>query len=552
MLDEQPAGNALEVELAGGPGRGARGRRGSASRACAATPRAPALRTPARSAPRRTARASRSPSSSSTGAVARDDAAVGRGRVAGERPLVRGERARADRDAARVGVLHDHACRERELVQQPHRAGQVVEVVERELAAVQLLDAREQVAARGVLAVEGGSLVRVLAVREVELLREREREACRELLDLGEPSRDRRVVGGGGREGVGGESPAGLDATRRRPRAAPRARARTAPAGRPRPRGRSSSPPRAAATARRRRSARPPRPRSRRAAPSPARTGTGSRRRGRTARSRARSSVATSSSRSRRARIPAWMRGWSVLTRPPSSSGTSVSDSTRVTSRPSSSRCAAVPPLATSSQPSSARPRAKASSPDLSEVEISARTARPPRAGASRCSAAWIRVSSVSRGSTGTGTCARIGPESRPSSTTCTVTPVVSTPASSACSIAWGPGRRGASDGCTFTIRSGKRSRNGCVSRCRYPARTTRSTPSSSSQVAIARSRSSRSRGSRGRRSPSGFLPRARAVSAWASRRFDATAAIGRPASRSACRFVPFPETRTPITRGGR
>ena len=31
--------------------------------------------------------------------------------------------------------------------------------------------------------------------------------------------------------------------------------------------------------------------------------------------------------------------------------------------------------------------------------------------------------------------------------------------------------------------------------------------------------------------------------------RFDATAAIGRPASMSAWRFVPSPETRTPITR---
>src|SRR5207248_159402 len=63
--------------------------------------------------------------------------------------------------------------------------------------------------------------------------------------------------------------------------------------------------------------------------------------------------------------------------------------------------------------------------------------------GSSRCSTAWIRSGSVSRGSTGTGSCARTGPESRPSSTTWTVTPVVSTPAASASSIACAPGNAG-------------------------------------------------------------------------------------------------------------
>jgi hypothetical protein len=33
---------------------------------------------------------------------------------------------------------------------------------------------------------------------------------------------------------------------------------------------------------------------------------------------------------------------------------------------------------------------------------------------------------------------------------------------------------------------------------------------------------------------------------------FEATAETGRPASRRACRFVPVPETSTPITRAGR
>src|SRR5207245_10103839 len=71
--------------------------------------------------------------------------------------------------------------------------------------------------------------------------------------------------------------------------------------------------------------------------------------------------------------------------------------------------------------------------------------------GSSRCSTAWIRSTSVSRGSTGTGSCARTGPESRPSSTTWTVTPVVSTPAASASSIACAPGNGGRSEGWRLT-----------------------------------------------------------------------------------------------------
>jgi hypothetical protein len=50
-----------------------------------------------------------------------------------------------------------------------------------------------------------------------------------------------------------------------------------------------------------------------------------------------------------------------------------------------------------------------------------------------------------------------------PSSTRCTVTPVVCTPAATACSIADSPGKFGRSDGWTFTIRSGNRSRNAGV-----------------------------------------------------------------------------------------
>src|SRR3954465_10556478 len=83
-------------------------------------------------------------------------------------------------------------------------------------------------------------------------------------------------------------------------------------------------------------------------------------------------SVSTSSARSRRARMPAWMRGGSVLTRPPRLSGAAVTSSTRVTASPCSSRNAAVPPDETSSKPRAARPRAKSSTPVLSQAEIRA------------------------------------------------------------------------------------------------------------------------------------------------------------------------------------
>src|SRR5581483_7879765 len=112
--------------------------------------------------------------------------------------------------------------------------------------------------------------------------------------------------------------------------------------------------------------------------------------------------------------------------------------------------------------------------------------------GSRRCSTAWMRSTSVSRGSTRTSSCTSTGPVSSPSSTTWTVTPVVAAPAASASSIACAPGKAGSREGCTLTMRPGKRRRNERVSRCMYPARTTSSTPCSSSHVAITRSRSSR------------------------------------------------------------
>src|SRR5262249_41405248 len=86
--------------------------------------------------------------------------------------------------------------------------------------------------------------------------------------------------------------------------------------------------------------------------------------------------------------------------------------------------------------------------------------------GSSRCSTAWIRSSSVSRGSSGSCSWRRIGPVSRPSSTRWIVTPVVLTFALSASSIACMPGNAGNKDGWTLTIRPGNRSRNGFVRRC--------------------------------------------------------------------------------------
>ena len=55
----------------------------------------------------------------------------------------------------------------------------------------------------------------------------------------------------------------------------------------------------------------------------------------------------------------------------------------------------------------------------------------------------------------GTGSWRITGPLSSPSSTRCTVTPVVSTPAARASSIARAPGKSGSSEGWTLTIRSG-------------------------------------------------------------------------------------------------
>jgi hypothetical protein len=58
------------------------------------------------------------------------------------------------------------------------------------------------------------------------------------------------------------------------------------------------------------------------------------------------------------------------------------------------------------------------------------------------------------------------GPVSTPSSTKCTVTPLVSTPASSACPIASSPAKAGTRAGWTLTTRLRKRATKLSLSNC--------------------------------------------------------------------------------------
>ena len=109
-----------------------------------------------------------------------------------------------------------------ELADDPARRLEVGEVVVGELAAAELVDAREQVLARADLLVVGGRLVGVLAVGEVGDLAEGERQLVGEELVLGEPAGDRRVVGGGEREGLRRERAAGLGGERLRSRSSAR------------------------------------------------------------------------------------------------------------------------------------------------------------------------------------------------------------------------------------------------------------------------------------------------------------------------------------------
>ncbi len=77
-------------------------------------------------------------------AVEDDDAAERRDRIGRESLRVRLLDRRRDRDPARVRVLDDRAGRKLELAKEQPRRGEVVQVVERERLAVELLDAGEK------------------------------------------------------------------------------------------------------------------------------------------------------------------------------------------------------------------------------------------------------------------------------------------------------------------------------------------------------------------------------------------------------------------------
>src|SRR5215217_2781978 len=83
-------------------------------------------------------------------------------------------------------------------------------------------------------------------------------------------------------------------------------------------------------------------------------------------------SCATWSASERRARMPPWMRGCSVFTRPSRISGEPVCSETCTAGTPLSFRCLSVPPVLRMRQPSLCRPCAKGSRPVLSETEMRA------------------------------------------------------------------------------------------------------------------------------------------------------------------------------------
>ena len=148
-------------------------------------------------------------------AVEGDDAAEGRGRVGLQRLRVRRGAVVGHGDAARVGVLDDHARRRGEALDAfPRRVG-IGDVVVRELLALQL-PGRDERARRGrEVAIERGALVRVLAVAQVLQLDEAAVRLRRELVALGDAGAragerrqvvaDRAVVLGDAVEGGDGE-----------------------------------------------------------------------------------------------------------------------------------------------------------------------------------------------------------------------------------------------------------------------------------------------------------------------------------------------------------
>ena len=140
-----------------------------------------------------------------------DDAAERRHGIGGEGLVVRLLDRLCDPHAARVRVLDDHARGAVELEREQTRRREVVQVVERERLAVELLDAREQVRASAPLGVVGGALVRILAVGEVVGPVEHRHDRLGEQHLAGKPACDRAVVGRGRRERARCELPPGLE-----------------------------------------------------------------------------------------------------------------------------------------------------------------------------------------------------------------------------------------------------------------------------------------------------------------------------------------------------
>ena len=185
----------------------------------------------------------------------------------------------------------------------------------------------------------------------------------------------------------------------------------------------------------------------------------------------------------RSARMPPWIRGCSVLTRPPSISGEPVTSETAVTAMPASRSAAAVPPDETISTPELrqlARELHHAGlvrDRDERAADAAGRRSRralghhaaggPPRGRAPRpaprsgglvdagAPTSWIRrVQASTRrrrpgpGPPAAGRWARGRPPRR---RRCTVAPVTFTPHASASGTAFAPGNEGSSEGWTFS-----------------------------------------------------------------------------------------------------
>ena len=247
------------------------------------------------------------------------------------------------------------------------------------------------------------------------------------------------------------------------------------------------------------------------------------------------------------------MRGCSVFTRPPSISGESVTSSTRSTGRPIASSAAAVFPLATSRQPSADEPAREAVEAGLVVGRRSARAQFPhhlrQQPVLDRLDPLVQRLGRVA-GETGTRSCASTGPVSTPSSTRWTVAPDSATPAASCVLDRVRAGERRQQRRVDVDDRAGEAVEEGRREQVHVAGE-----DDEARRPAPRASRPSRRRALRGPGSRRARRPRSRRTarsSAGAPLRLLATATTGRPASSSACRFVPRPLTRTPITRSAR